>query len=271
MRRLKRFVVIPLFSSALFFLFAGPATAERPAHFDNPTKLLNVETAYTLNEGGNIKVGIGESGVGFGNRFQITTNTLLDVLSFLNVQAKVGLLLEDGKIPAVAVGGGYYSLVTAGFWMGKILDNALSTDGDMGVDAGLNSWYLFASVSKQLHKRIRGHISYQHRCISGHFDSDDPITLTSDGDDFTVFASLDQNVHQRCIMAALDADASDRLKLMLELGYDGAYEKVRGGFGLRIAATEHFAIQAGILFPGIDLGDDFNMPVLPSLSFFWRL
>ena len=271
MRRLKRFVVIPLFSSALFLLFAGAATAKRPAHFDNPTKLLNVETAYTLNAGGNIKVGIGESGVGFRNRFQITTNTLLDAISFINVQAKAGIFLEDGKIPAVAVGGGYYNLVGANFLIGEIVDNALSTVGDMGLDAGLNSWYLFASVSKQLHKRVRGHISYQYRYISGHFNSDDPITLTSGGDNFTVFASLDQSVYQRCIMAALDADATDRLKLMFELGYDGAYDKVRGGFGLRIAPTEYFAIQAGVLFPGIDLGDDFNLPVLPSLSFFWRL
>lgn len=260
-----------LVALALLALLAADAAAERPAHFSYPTKLMNVETGYLLGEeGGRFKIGFGETGYGIHQRVQVTTNTMLDAVSFLNAQIKLGLLMEKGNMPALAIGGGYYNLVASGFFVEKIAQEALSTEDDFDLDSGLDSWYLHASISKHLHKRVRVHLSYQYRYISGYFDSDEPITLTSGDDDLTVYASLDQSVYQRSFISAMDADLGSSAKVIVEVGYDTSYEKVRGGVALRLAATRHFAIQGGVLWPGIDLGDDFEMPVIPNLAFFWR-
>ena len=252
-------------------VLAADSAAERPAHFSYPTKLMNMETGYLLNEeGGRFKIGFGETGYGVHERVQITTNTMLDAASFLNAQIKLGLLLDKGNMPALAIGGGYYNLVASGFFVEKIAQEALSTEDDFDLDSGLESWYLHASISRQLHERVRVHLGYQYRYISGYFDSDEPITLTSGDDELTAFASLDQSVYQRSVISAMDADLGSSVKIMLEAGYDTSYEKFRGGIALRLAATRHFAIQGGVLWPGIDLGDDFEMPVIPNLAFFWR-
>ncbi|MBD3178868.1 MAG: hypothetical protein GF417_04290 [Candidatus Latescibacteria bacterium] len=256
---------------AILLLVPEGAAAERPPHFSYPTKLMNVETGYLLGErGGRLKIGFGETGFGFHPRVQVTTNTMLDFISFLNAQLKLGILMEKGKIPALAVGGGYYNLVASGFIVNSITEEALSTEEEFELDSGLDSWYLHISLSKQLYPGARIHLSYQYRYISGYFEADEPITLTSGDDELSAYTSLDQSVYHRSFMSALDADLGSSLKAILEMGYDISYQKFRGGFALRLAATRGFAIQGGVLWPGIDLGDDFEMPVVPNLAFFWR-
>jgi hypothetical protein len=265
----RRFVCAFLIS--LLLILSAAAAAERPPHFSYPTKLINVETGYLLSaESGRTKIGFGESGYGVSERVQLTTNTMLDAFSFLNAEVKLGLLFEERGRPAVAIGGGYYYLVAASYAAERIAKEVLSTEDELELDAGMDSWYLHISASKHLHENVRFHVSYQYRYISGHFDSDKPITLTSGDEELSVVASLDQSVYQRAFMSALDADISNRAKLILELGYDSSYERVRGGAAIRLAATERFAIQVGILWPGIDLGDDFELPVIPNFTLFWR-
>ncbi|MFO7916087.1 MAG: hypothetical protein R6U43_10415 [Candidatus Krumholzibacteriales bacterium] len=254
----------------MFSVSAGGAPA-RPLHFSRPTKLMNVETGYLLSEeAGRLKIGIGESGYGIHPRVQITTNTMLDVFSFLNAQVKLGLLMEKGDLPALAIGAGYYNLVGSGFIVEGITEEAFSVEEELVLDSGLDSWYLHISLSRHLRDRIRVHLSYQYRYISGYFESDEPVTLTSGDEEVAVYASLDQSVYHRSVMAAIDADLGGSAKVLLEMGYDGSYEKFRGGFALRLAATRRLAVQAGVLWPGIDLGDDFEMPVIPNLALFWR-
>lgn len=248
---------------------AGRAAADSPVHFDHPTKLLNLETGYVLGPGGAGKVGFGDSGFGVKGRMQFTTNTLLDILTFVNGQVKVKLVEDEGPLPAVAVGFGYYNLVSSEYIIDTAVREAFA-DKDMDLRSGLECYYLFLSVSKRVNSRTRLHAGYQYRYLEGFIDSDRPFDLSSERDTVSIYLSLDQSAEHRGVMAACDIDIIDRLKILLELGYDASYDKARGGAGMRLGLFQTFNLQLGILWPGIKLDDDIEVPVLPHFSMFWR-
>jgi hypothetical protein len=249
--------------------FSSPASADRPPHFDYPVKLFNVETGYVLGPGGNVLVGLGESGFGVRGRMQFTTNLLFDFLTFINGQIKLGLLEEQDPLPALAVGFGYFNLASSDMIVGTVLEEAF-TDEDIDLSSGLEHYYVFLSMSKRLNERVRFHVGYQYRYLQGNLSSEKAVELKSEGDTLAVHLSLDQTADHKCMMTALDVDLIDHLKVLLELGYDISYGRGRGGVGFRIGVFQSFNIQAGILWPGLQLDDDIEIPVLPSLTMFWR-
>jgi hypothetical protein len=255
--------------AAMLHCSAGPASAERPPHFDYPIRLFNVETGYVLGPGGNVRIGLGESGFGVRGRMQFTTNLLFDFLTFVNGQVKLGLLAEKGPLPAVAAGFGYYNLASSDMIVGTVLEEAF-TEEKIDLSSGLEHYYVFLSMSKRLGARMRFHVGYQYRYLQGSLSSDEAVELKSEGDTLAVYLSLDQTADHKCMMTALDVDLIDHLKVLLELGYDMSYRRGRGGAGVRIGLFQSFNIQAGILWPGLRLDEDIDIPVLPSLTMFWR-
>ncbi|MCK4235839.1 MAG: hypothetical protein KAX38_01890, partial [Candidatus Krumholzibacteria bacterium] len=200
---------------------------------------------------------------------QFTTNILFDLFTFINGQVKVGLLAEEGPVPALAAGFGYYNLITSELIVDTVIREAF-TDEDVELSSRLEYYFFFLSVSKRLHPRVRLHAGYQHRYLEGTIDSDRPINLTSEGDTLALCLSLDQSANHKSLMTALDVDIIDHLKFMLEFGYDISYDRGRGGVGLRMGILQSFSLQLGVLWPGIKLDEDIEIPVIPHFSFFWR-
>ncbi len=261
--------LLPALAVSVCLLAPGPSVAGRPAHFDYPVKLLNLETGYLLGRGGNVQVGFGESGFGVAGRMQFTTNVLFDAVGFVNGQVKLGLLMDGGPVPAVAVGLGYYNLLSSGYILERAVRESFSDD-DMDLSSGLEYICFFASASKRLHERIRIHAGFQYRYLEGRLDSDSPFNLTVERDTASVFLSVDQRTDHRSIMGGLDLDALDHLKLILEFGYDLSYGRARAGAGFRLGIMESFSLTLGALLPGIELDEDIGIPVLPHLSILWR-
>ena len=269
MEKKRRFCLIALILASLLAVSSTSLMAEKPGHFGCPVKLLNLETGYILGRGGNVQIGLGQSGFGEADRMQLTTDVLLDLLTFLNFQVKLGLLEDKGPMPALAAGFAYYNLVSSQY----IVDTAIKegfADTDMDMSSGLEIYYFFASMSKRLNERARVHAGYQYRYLTGYVSSDKPIELASDEDTVSVFLSVDQNTVHRSLLGAFDVDLVDRLKVILELGYDFSYEHARGGVGVRLALLNSFTLQVGALWPGIKIGEDFELPVLPNVSMLWR-
>ena len=270
MRVDQRSIFVPAILIFIFInFFTGPAVADRPLHFDYPIKLLNLETGYLLGPGGNSQAGLGESGFGVRGRMQFTTNMLYDLLTFFNGQVKVGILTDEGPTPALAAGFGYYNLITSELIVNTAVKEAF-TDEEVDLCSGLEYYYFFFSVSKKLRSRVRFHAGYQHRYLKGTIDSDEPVNLTSEDDTLSVYLSIDQTANHKSLMTALDVDIIDQLKFMLELGYDISYDRGRGGVGFRLGILRSFNVQFGVLWPGIKLGEDIDIPVIPHFSFFWR-
>ena len=270
MQSVRRFVFIPAMTIVICLHFlVGSAAADRPLHFDYPTKLLNLETGYLLGPGGNAQIGIGESGFGVRGRMQFTTNLLFDVLTFVNGQVKVGLLTDKDPLPALAAGFGYYNLISSEYIIDAVVREAF-TDEDIDLSSELECYSFFLSISKKLHTRARVHAGYQYHYLEGFVDSDKPVNLSAEQDTVSIYLSLDQSADHHCLMMALDADLIDQLKFLLEFGYDISYDRGRGGVGFRLGLLQSFSLQLGILWPGVKLDEDIDIPVLPHFSMFWR-
>jgi len=265
----KTGLLVFLTAMTVLFLFVSDSRAEKPGHFKYPIKLVNLETGYLLGEGGNVQFGLGQSGVGIAGRMQLTSDILMDLLTFLNFQLKLGLLKDDETFPAVSAGFAYYNLVSAPY----IVDTAVRegfADADLELSSGLEVYYFFVSMSKSFSSNFRVHAGYQYRYLSGYVDSDRPIELSSDEDTLSVSLSVEQSATHHCFVTGVDFDVLERLKIITELGYDFSYQRARGGLAMRLGILHSFSFQAGFLWPGIKIGEDFELPVLPSFGFFWR-
>jgi len=262
-------ISVLVLAAAVVLFSSNEASAEKPEHFNYPIKLINLETGYLLGDGGNVQFGIGQSGMGVAGRMQLTSDVLLDLLTFLNFQVKVGFLKDDGPLPALSTGFSYYNLVSASY----IVDTAVRegfADADLELSSGLEIYYFFVSFSKAINPNFRVHAGYQYRYLSGYVDSDKPVELASEEDTLSVSLSVEQNAVHNCFVSGMDFDVLDRLKIITEFGYDFSYERARGGLAMRLGIMDSFSFQVGFLWPGIEIGDDFELPVLPSFSFFWR-
>ncbi len=263
-------IFIPLFLALSFM--AGPAqrlSAEIPPHAQYPSKLMSLKTGYVLGYGQRVKVGLGESGIGISDRVQVTTNTLFDLLTFVNAEVKLSLLEDRLPLPALAVSLGYYSLLTSELIIDTVVHEAFA-DEDMSLDSGLDCLTFSASVSKRVSSRTRVHLSFQYYHLEGEVRTEEPFTLSTEEGDMGLEMSLDQSAHHSCLLGAVDFDLLEHLKLMVELGYDITREAGRGGAGFRLGFMRSFALQAGVIWPGLQLEDDIDVPVLPHFSFFWR-
>jgi len=266
-RGFKKCMVVTLL--IFFIVFPDSLLAEKPAHFSRPIKLINLETGYLLGGDQNVQIGIGQSGMGVSGRMQFTTDILLDMLTFLNFQVKVGLLEDKEMVPALSLGFAYYNLVSTSYIVETAVREGFA-DEDMDLSSGLEIYYFFASCSKELNDRLRLHLGYQYRYLYGYLSSDNPVTLYAEDDSVAVFLAVEQNAVHRCLMSALDFDLLDRFKMIFELGYDFSYGRGRGGFAVRLGLLDSFAFQLGFLWPGIKLEEDFELPVLPHFSVLWR-
>jgi len=266
-REFKWFIHVSLM--LFLVLFPNSLLAEKPSHFSRPIKLINLETGYLLGGDQNIQIGIGQSGMGVAGRMQFTTDIMLDMLTFLNFQVKVGLLEDRDMIPALSLGFAYYNLVSTSYIVETAVREGFA-DEDMDLSSGLEIYYFFASCSKEFADKLRLHIGYQYRYLYGYLNSDNPVTLYAENDSIAVFLAVEQNAVHRCLMSALDFDLLDRFKMIFELGYDFSCERGRGGFAVRLGLLDSFAFQLGFLWPGIKLEEDFELPVLPHFSMLWR-
>lgn len=140
----------------------------------------------------------------------------------------------------------------------------------MDLDSGLDIFYWFISASRKVNQRMRIHAGYQLRHLRGNLETNRPVFMESDNDSMGIDIDFDETVTQRCLMFGADVDVLDHLKVMLELGRDFSWGRTRGGAGVRLGIGSAFAIQAGVLWPGIKLEEDIEVPVLPHFSMFWR-
>lgn len=243
--------------------------AEIPPHAQYPSKLINLKTGYVLGYGQATKAGLGESGFGVGHRVQFTTNTLLDLLTFVNGEIKLSLLEDRLPFPALSVSLGYYSLLSSEFIVDTVVHEAFA-DEEMSLDSGLDCLTFSASASKRVYSRTRVHLSFQYYHLEGEVRTKEPFTLSTEEGDMGLEMSLDQSAHHSCLLGGFDFDLLDHLKLMVELGYDITRDAGRGAAGFRLGLMRSFAVQAGVIWPGLELEDDIDVPVLPHFSFFWR-
>ncbi|MBN2184513.1 MAG: hypothetical protein JW746_04220 [Candidatus Krumholzibacteriota bacterium] len=248
---------------------AAPAEADQPPHSLYPVKLMNLETGYVLGNQQNVMIGLNDSGIGSFDRVQFSTNILMDLLTLVNGQVKVALLPDEGVFPALSAGIGYYNLVSSEYVVDFVLKEAF-TDEDMSVSSGLDILTWFISASKKVNDRLRLHAGFQFRRLEGNLSTDEPVEMGSDGEPMGIEVYFNESATHRSILFGADLDLFDSLKFMLELGNDLSYGKPRGGTGFRLGVGRSFALQAGILWPGIKLDEDIDIPVLPHFSFFWR-
>jgi len=230
---------------------------------------MNLETGYVLGNGQNVKIGFNDSGFGLFNRLQISTNTMMNMLTLVNVQAKVAVLPDEGPFPALSAGLGYYNLVSSNYIIDIVLEEAF-TEEDMSISSGLDIFSWFISASKKVNNRLRFHAGFQYRRLEGNLSTDEPVEMGSNGETMGIEVSFKETASHRSLLFGADVDLFDHLKFMLELGNDLSYGKPRGGFGMRLGIGSSFAFQGGVLWPGLSLDDDIDVPVLPHLSFFWR-
>ena len=146
---------------------------------------------------------------------------------------------------------------------------AAFTEEETKTVSELQVLYGFLSVSKTLNERVRVHATYQYHFLEGLVDSEEPYVFYEAGDTMTVYMSVNQTTVHSSLMSALDFDLLDNLKLLLELGYDISYDKPRTGFGVRFGMG-NFSFQGGVLWPGVYLDEDIDIPVIPNLSFYFR-
>ena len=131
------------------FLSAARVAADQPPHSLYPVKLMNLETGYLLGNQQNVRIGLNDSGIGFFNRVQFSTNILMDMLTLLNGQIKIGLLPDEGPFPALSAGIGYYNLVSSEYLVDIVLKEAF-TEEDMSIRSGLDifTWFISAPIQR---------------------------------------------------------------------------------------------------------------------------
>jgi hypothetical protein len=248
-----------------------PATGacEKPVHMQYPAKLFSLDTGYILGNGANVKVGLGETGFGIRDRVQLTTNTLLDITTMVNFQVKGALVTETDRRPALAVQLGYYNLAGSDMAIDYVVERALE-DKNADLSSGLEIMAANISLTKGILPGLRVHFGYQYKYVDGYSDSNEPLTLDSEGDSISVDAGVKGQADHRSFLGAVDLDASDHVKLIAELGFDLTYGEVRGGAGARFGLFNTFAVQLGVVWPGVDLDERVRIPVMPHLSLFWR-
>ncbi len=234
-----------------------------------PTKLFSLDTGYILGNGANVQIGLGETGFGLRDRVQVTTNTLLDITTMVNFQLKGAILRESERAPALSVLIGYYNLAGSDMAVDYIVEQALD-ENHIDMSSGLDVFAVNVSLTKKILPKARLHLGYQYKFVDGYSDSNEPITLDSEGDSVVVDAGVDGQVHYRAFLGGLDLDPLDHVKLLLELGFDFTYKEFRGGAGVRFGVMRSFALQLGVVWPGLDLDEGVKTPVMPHLSFFWR-
>ena len=126
------------------------------------------------------------------------------------------------------------------------------------------------SLTKKVLPKVRFHIGYQYKYVDGYSDSNEPVTLDSEGDSVAVDAGIRGQVHYRSFLGGVDFDPLDHVKLIAELGFDFTYGEFRGGAGIRFGVMRSFALQLGVVWPGLDIDEGVKMPVMPHVSLFWR-
>jgi hypothetical protein len=97
-----------------------------------------------------------------------------------------------------------------------------------------------------------------------------PFNLSTEEGDMGLDMSVRQSVQHNCLLSAIDLDIIEHIKIMVEAGYDFKRSRGRGGAALRLGVMRNFALQLGVIWPGLELDDEIDVPVLPHLSFFWR-
>ena len=260
---------ILLAAAAAVLLPAAPSTAEKPPHMSYPSKLLSLDTGYILGSGANVKIGLGESGFGIADRVQLTTNTILDAVALANIQVKAGILRDARRVPAVSVLIGYYDFLASDLVIDGLMEEVLEEE-DISISSSLEVFAASVTVSKAVSGSLRLHIGYQYRHLDGYVDSDDTVWLEdSEGDSLGVDTDVEGEADHRSLVGAVDFDALDHLKLILEMGIDFTYGKFRGGAGIRAGIGTSFAFQAGVMWPGAEI-EDVDVPVIPHISLFWR-
>ena len=250
-------------------LYPGKGLCEKPPHIEYPTKLFSLDTGYILGMGANIQIGLGETGFGLRDRVQVTTNTLLDITTMVNFQLKGALLQESERRPALAVLLGYYNLAGSDMAVDYVVERALD-ENNIDFSSGLEVFAANISLTKKILPKVRLHIGYQYKYVDGYSDSNEPITLDSAGDSVTVDAGINGHVHHRSFLGGVDFDPLDHVKLIAEFGIDFTYKEFRGGAGVRFGVMRSFALQLGVVWPGLDLDEGVKTPVMPHLSLFWR-
>ena len=268
LKRISRAAAVSA-AAVMIILYPGSGSCEKPPHMEYPTKLFSLDTGYILGNGANIQVGLGETGFGLRDRVQLTTNTLLDAATMVNFQLKGALLQESGKGPALAVLLGYYNLAGSDMAVDYVVEQALDEDG-IDMSSGFEVFAINVSLSKKILPEVGLHIGYQYKYVDGYSDSNEPITLDSGGDSVVVDAGIKGQVHYRSFLGAVDFNPVDHVKLMAEIGFDFTYKEFRGGAGVRFGILRSFALQLGVVWPGLDLDEGVKTPVMPHVSFFWR-
>lgn len=254
---------------AVIVLYPGSGSCEKPAHMEYPTKLFSLDTGYILGNGANVQVGLGETGFGLKNRIQITTNTLLDIATMINFQVKGALLIESERAPALSILLGYYNLAGSDMAVDYVVEKSLDESG-IDMSSGFEVFAVNVSLTKKVLPKVRLHLGYQYKLVDGYSDSNEPITLDSGGDSVVVDAEISGQVNYRAFLGGVDFDPLDHVKLIAELGFDFTYGEFRGGAGVRFGVLSSFALQLGVLWPGLDLEDGVQTPVMPYLSMLWR-
>jgi hypothetical protein len=271
-KSLDRIPEIALIIALMAVFLPNPARAAaggKPPHMEYPTKLFSLDTGYILGEGANVQIGLGETGFGLRDRVQFTTNTLLDIATMINFQLKGALLKESDRRPALAVLIGYYNLAGSYMAVDYIVEKALD-ENNIDLSSGFEVFAANISLTKKILPKVRLHIGYQYKYAEGHSDSNEPVSLNSEGDSVTVDAGIRGQVHHRSFLGAVDFDPLEHVKLIAELGFDFTYKEFRGGAGVRFGVLQSFALQLGVMWPGIDIDEGIKTAVMPHLSLFWR-
>lgn len=262
-------ILFTLVTAAFLLHPMGLCLADQPVHMQYPIKLMNLETGYVLGHGQNVRIGIGDSGFGVKDRIQFSTNTLMDIVTLVNGQVKINVLPEWDILPALSVGAAYYNLVSSQFVVDTVVEEAFSEE-EMDLSAGLDILYWFISASRSVGPRIRFHAGYQHRYLKGELRTEKPVELDTDDGSMKIDLEFEETASHSCLLFGADLDVFDHLKFMVELGHDFSYGKSRGGVAFRLGIGGSFALQAGMLWPGLDLDEDIDVPVLPHFTLFTR-
>ena len=163
--------------TAVIVLYPGEALCEKPPHMEYPTKLFSLDTGYILGNGANVQIGLGETGFGLRDRVQLTTNTLLDITTMVNLQVKGAILRESNRMPALSVLLGYYNLAGSDMAIDYVVEQALD-DNNTDLTSGLEVFAANVTLTKKILPKVRLHLGYQYKYVDGYSDSNEPITLT---------------------------------------------------------------------------------------------
>jgi hypothetical protein len=232
-------------------------------NFHMPTRLVGLETGYTLGNGEG-QLGFGYCGVGIQDRFELGTDLILDAATLVNVKGKVSLLHEEEGMPAVAVGGSYFNAVWLDEAVNIAIEEALAEeDEDVSFIAEVWGYTLFGSLSKALGANdLHVHAGYQLKHIQGKAESEEPFEVGGEPGDSDILLEIDDEITAHNVLAGISKIVGENLMLMGEAGYDLTYEEARFGGGLLFRFGSIY-MQLGAQYPGIEI-EDFDFPVIPS-------